>query len=263
MPARPLARLRLFVALVKFRYHITFISVITGALLFAPRVEARLFGELALLYVTFNVLLYGGIYTMNDIADRASDVRHPRKRCRPIAAGAVGVPAATCFAITLICAGVACGASVFETGVVACFVLALAFNLAYSLFGRNRRYLDLLLNSVTHPTRFLMGTLLVGRVPPATHLLVLMLLAIALSCLRRQVEKDSPGWRSRQTIAAYAPSELPRFAFACLMTLLGLIAMLAGEAPGFYAIVGMAVVVAVAGWFESPVRKGLREVWTR
>jgi 4-hydroxybenzoate polyprenyltransferase len=61
--------------LVKPRYHASFVTVAVGALLFAESFDALLVLRLAALYVSFNVLLYGGIYTFNDIADRAADAR--------------------------------------------------------------------------------------------------------------------------------------------------------------------------------------------
>ena len=59
--------------LIRFQYHITFIGVILGAALVARGLPQSLAQSLALLYVSFNVLLYGGIYTMNDILDAESD----------------------------------------------------------------------------------------------------------------------------------------------------------------------------------------------
>ena len=78
-----LTDVRTIVALVKPRYHVSFVTVVVGALLFAELPDRALAGRLVMLYVSFNVLLYGGIYTFNDIADRAADSRHPVKRTRP------------------------------------------------------------------------------------------------------------------------------------------------------------------------------------
>jgi len=253
----------LWLTLIKFRYHVTFVSVLCGALLFAPRIERTLGLKLLLLYICFNVLLYGGIYTFNDIADRTADAQHPRKRRRPVASGEVSVQAAGVFALLLTAAGLALGFVLFDVTVVACFVAVLGFNLFYSLVGRNLRYVDLVFNSITHPTRFLMGALLVERVPPLTHLVALLMLAIALSCLRRDVERDAPGWHARETIARYAPRELPCLAAGSLSALavLGLIA--GRNAPGFYAIVGAtAGLVAGGGWLTQPLRGALRAIWT-
>jgi decaprenyl-phosphate phosphoribosyltransferase len=255
---------RAWIRLIKFRYHVTFITVICGTLLLAPQINDRLLLQLALLYFAFNVLLYGGIYTLNDVADRDADGRHPGKRSRPIASGAVSVRAASVFALCLIAAGLTVAFVAFPPGVLACFLAAVAANACYSLGARNHRYLDIVFNAVTHPNRFLMGALLVDRVPPATHLVTLMLLAVALSCLRREVERDADGWQARTTIAQYGPTELARMSTGCL-ALLAVCGVLYGPAaPGFYVIVGStALVTVVGGWMECPVRAGLRTIWTQ
>ena len=252
-----------WLALIKFRYHVTFVSVICGALLFAPHIDARLALRLLLLYACFNVLLYGGIYTWNDIADRAADARHPRKRRRPIAAGTVSVGGAAIYATTLIVAALILAMLLFSRTVVACFLVILVFNGFYSAYGRNLRYLDVVLNSVTHPTRFLVGTLLVERTPPLTHLAALLLLAVALSCLRRDVERDDPGWEARETLRLYSPRDMPCMAAVSLLMLAALAAACWPEAPGFYSIVVVtAAIAAVGGWIDAPVRWSLRRVWT-
>lgn len=256
--------MRPWIALVKFRYHVTFSSVLCGALLFAPRIDQTLVIRLVLLYLCFNVLLYGGIYTLNDVADRHADARHPGKRFRPVAAGSVSVKAATVFGSALIGAGLIIGILVFPPSVLACFVAALGFNACYSLFARNCCYLDIVFNSITHPNRFLMGALLAGRMPPTSHLVAVMLLALALSCLRRAVERDAEGWQARRTIAAYGAAELETLAAGCLGVLGLVTAIYSGAAPGFYLIVGTtAAVTAIGGWMDSPVRVGLRTIWTR
>jgi len=252
-----------WLALIKFRYHVTFVTVICGALLFAPHIDARLALRLLLVYACFNVLLYGGIYTWNDIADRAADARHPRKRRRPIAAGTVSVGGAAIYATALIVAALTLAMLLFSRTVVACFLVTLVFNGFYSAYGRNLRYLDVVLNSVTHPTRFLVGTLLVERTPPLTHLAALLLLAVALSCLRRDVERNDPGWEARETLRLYSPRDMPCMAAVSLLMLAALAAACWPEAPGFYSIVVVtAAIAAVGGWIDAPVRWSLRRVWT-
>ncbi len=46
-------------------------------------------------------LLSGSVYLLNDIADRKRDINHPEKKNRPIASGALPVPAAAAAAILL------------------------------------------------------------------------------------------------------------------------------------------------------------------
>ena len=84
--------MRDLLALIKPRYHASFVTVAVGALLFAEPPTAALASRLAALYLSFTVLFYGGIYTLNDLADRVEDARHPVKRLRPIASGRLGMP---------------------------------------------------------------------------------------------------------------------------------------------------------------------------
>src|SRR5262245_17052545 len=148
-----------YLALIKFRNHVTFVNVVFGALLFARELDWRLVAELAVLYVSFNLLMYGGIYTLNDLVDVAADRKHPAKRLRPVASGAVSRRAAQWFGVLMIAAGLVIGAA-FPIGVIACYLAVLVVNAVYSLGGRNIRYLDVVLNSVPHAIRFLMGVLL-------------------------------------------------------------------------------------------------------
>ena len=108
-------------ALIKFRYHVTFINAAFGALIFADRLDRDLAWRLLALYVSFNVLLYSGLYTINDLADRESDARHPLKRRRPIPSGRVSVRTAEWWASVCLASGMASAAFVFGTPIVWCY----------------------------------------------------------------------------------------------------------------------------------------------
>jgi 4-hydroxybenzoate polyprenyltransferase len=249
-------------ALVKFRYHVTFINVAFGALIFAARLDGTLAWRLVALYVSFNVLLYSGLYAMNDVADRESDARHPLKRRRPIPSGRISVVEAKRWAGIFVVSGMATGA-LFGPGILSCFAAAVAINVAYSLGGRNVIYLDVVLNALPHVVRFLMGVLLVGRVPPATHLVAFLLVAVALSCLRRLVERDVDGWEARQSLHAWSAERLTRGLFGSLTAFAGLAAWQGASAPGFYAALAGAAIVLTGGAHRAPrVRRALRWIWT-
>ena len=251
-----------FVRLIKFQYHITFLNVLFAALLFAPAFDIRLAWRLAALYVSFNVLLYGGLFTLNDLADCAADARHPRKKLRPIASGSVTRSHAAWYAGLLIAAGLATGAAL-GPHVLLCYVAVTAINLGYSFGGRDVRGADLLLNSLPHVVRFLMGVLVVGRQPPLSHLIALLFMAIALSSLRRDVEKDVDRGHSRPTLLRYTDSQLKTVVAVCLG--LGTWIALKGvaEAPGFYAVLGATMTVLIGGAYLSEAVRGvLRRIWT-
>lgn len=253
-----------YLSLIKFRYHLTFLNVVFGTLIFARDPTPWLVPRLVALYLSFNVLLYGGIYTMNDLADRDADAAHPLKRLRPIAARRVGVRTAARFSVILILSGLVSGLLLFGVPIFACYLVILAINIAYSAGARNTPYLDLAFNSLPHTVRFLMGALLVGRRPPAGHLLAFLFLAIAMSCLRRQIERDMPGWEARRTLNFYTTRELSTLTVVCLAAVLVLAARDRLASAGFFSILlaGAAVLVG-GGHFSTFVRNRLKAVWTR
>ena len=249
--------------LVKFRYHVTFVNVAFGALIFAERLDRDLAWRLVALYVSFNVLLYSGLYTINDLADRESDAKHPLKRRRPIPSGRVSARMAKGWAAAFLLSGMASGAVVFGTSIVSCYLAVVAINLTYSLGGRNIVYLDVLLNALPHVVRFLMGAFLVARRPPATHLVAFLLVAIALSCLRRLIERDVPGWEARQSLNAWSTTSLTRVLTGSLAGLCALAVWRAAAAPGVYAaLVGTSLVLVVGAHRSVFIRRRLRWVWT-
>lgn len=256
-------RLWPFVRLIKLKYHVTFLNVVFGALLFASVVDLNLTARLAALYLSFNVLLYGGLYTLNDLADRAADARHPRKRLRPIAAGDVTPSQAARYAAVLVAAGALTGLA-FGPRILLCYLAITAINIGYSCGGRDVRGADLLLNSLPHVVRFLIGVLLVDRLPPPGHLIALLFMAIALSSVRRDVEKDVDTDGSRATLLRYTTPQLRVIVAICLAG--GAVVARQGMAgaPGFYAVLWATTAVLIGGaYFSRTVRTLLRRIWTR
>lgn len=255
---------RLFagLAFVRFRYHVTFINVVFGALIFADERDGALAVRLAALYLSFNVFLYSGLYAINDLTDRESDAAHPLKRARPIPSGRVSVREARIWALLFLVVGAATGRW-FGPAILACYLAVTVINVAYSGGGRNVVYVDVLLNALPHTVRFLMGAVLVGRRPPFTHLVALLLLAVAFSCLRRRIEMDAPGWEARQSLRAWSLSRLNRVMGGALATLVALTIWKSAEAPGFYAaLVGTAAVLGGGAYTSPLIRRGLTWVWT-
>jgi 4-hydroxybenzoate polyprenyltransferase len=237
--------MRTLLTLVKPRYHASFVTVVLGALLFAEAENLTLAVRLVVLYTSFNLLLYGGIYTFNDIADRVADGRHPVKRRRPIASGRVGVRIAAAIATTLCTVGVAAAALLLPPAILPCYAAILVLNAAYSGGGRGRRVLDIALNAAPHAVRFLMGAVLVGRVPPPGHLAAWFCLAAGIACVRRLVEKEACGEPARPVLRRYSAAGLGLAADAGFAAILALWAADGMASPGFYAIVVPAYLLLV------------------
>lgn len=256
--------MRTVLVLLKPRYHASFLTIAIGALLFAGTPDRTLALRLAVLYVSFNVLLYGGIYTFNDIADRADDARHPAKALRPIASGRIGVATAAAAGAALCAAGVAVAVVFLPPPILACYAAVVALNAAYSGGGRGMPVLDVALNAAPHAVRFLMGTLLVERVPPAGHLAAWFCLAAGISCVRRLVEKEAGGDAARPVLRRYTIGGLS-FAADAGFAGVALCAAIDGMAsPGFYAIVTSGYLLLVVSARRVPAAHvGFERLWLR
>jgi 4-hydroxybenzoate polyprenyltransferase len=115
----------------------------------------------------------------------------------------------------------------------------------YSCGGRNLPYVDILLNSAPHALRFLMGVLIVGRTPPAGHLVAWFCLAAGIACVRRIVELESGGAANRPSLSHYSPRGLSIAADLGVLLLVGLCALDRLRSPGFYAVAISAYMILV------------------
>lgn len=118
-----------------------------NGLLFVPLVFAVQFGSpeadlrAVAAFALFCALSSAG-YLLNDIADRASDRQHPRKRFRPIASGAVPVPLAFATALTLAGGGIL-GSVALDRAFGTLAVVYLAITAAYTVWLKHYVLLDL------------------------------------------------------------------------------------------------------------------------
>ena len=114
-------------------------------------------------------LLSGAVYAFNDIRDAEADRRHPRKRLRPVASGALGERAALAEAAVLATVALtACAALSWPLLAVAAGYLV--NNLAYSLVLKRIAFVDVLLIAAGFLLRVLAGGLAIG-VPVSPWLL--------------------------------------------------------------------------------------------
>jgi decaprenyl-phosphate phosphoribosyltransferase len=245
--------MRIALSLLKPRYHLSYAAVIAAALLFGPPLDSTLAVRLTVLYVSFTLLFYSGIYIFNDIADAQADAAHPRKRERPIPSGHISVRAASIAATGLVAAGLVTATLFLPPAVITTYVVALVLNAAYSGGGRNLPYVDIALNSAPHAIRFLMGVLLVGRTPPLGHLAAWFCLAAGVACVRRLVELEAGGARSRPSLTHYSTRGLSLAADGGILMILGLCVLDGFRSPGFYLVAITAYLLFVLGARRSPV----------
>lgn len=163
-----------------------------NAFVFAPLVFSRHLFDPA--YVEKAVLAFGVfsvvssvVYIINDIADRASDRLHPLKRNRPIASGAVSVPAALVVAFVL--AGVAVAGALWLGPKVA-FVAAiyLGLNLGYSLGLKQVILVDVFIVASGFMLRVLAGAFAIGVQVSPWLVLCTLFVSVFLAVSKRRAE---------------------------------------------------------------------------
>ena len=197
-----------YVRLLKFRYHLSFICVITGALIFSDQSLFTLIKQLLILYISFNVLLYGGLYALNDIADIESDRKHPKKKYRPLPSKSISVLSALTFAFIFMIIGLAVSYFYFGRVMFLMYLLFILVNQVYTHVAKKIPYVEILVNSLTYPMRFFLGVLLVTGKVPYFLLIAVLLIAFGFACVRRIIEKRAPGWEARHVLKYYTEAKL-------------------------------------------------------
>ena len=149
------------------------------------------------------------VYILNDWLDRASDARHPVKRHRPLASGAVSPMAALLLAALLAAAGLA-----FAWGSKTLLVLLgiyVLLNLAYSWRLKQVPVVDVSIIASGFMLRLLAGTLAVGIPPSRWLLLAGLFVALFLGFSKRKAESFHDEAGQRAVLEHYPPALLDMF----------------------------------------------------
>ncbi|MDE2850683.1 MAG: decaprenyl-phosphate phosphoribosyltransferase [Acidobacteriota bacterium] len=150
------------------------------------------------------------VYLFNDLRDREQDRRHPRKRLRPVASGAVGtVPAAATGVVLAVAALTAALTLNRETAIlVGLYLLA---NLLYSLWLKEIVIVDVMVLASGYVIRVLVGATAVGVTVSAWLLLCTVFLSLFLGFSKRRHElvllPDDAG-EQRAVLDHYSPTFL-------------------------------------------------------
>jgi 4-hydroxybenzoate polyprenyltransferase len=160
-------------------------------------------------------MLASGIYLLNDVMDREADRLHPRKRNRPIASGALGVPLALALSALLIVGGLAwawfgiqripvtlvCGAYVVIQG-------------AYSLWLKRLAIVDVLCIASGFLLRLIAGAQSAWVIQSKWILVCTIFVALFFALCKRRHEVTSLGDDAvghRKILADYPPALLDQF----------------------------------------------------
>jgi decaprenyl-phosphate phosphoribosyltransferase len=154
-------------------------------------------------------MLASSTYLVNDVRDRKSDRRHPRKRLRPIAAGELSPRRALRIAALLAAGGLGLSVAVRPAlGAVA--VCYLALTVSYSLVWREVVVADIVMVAAGFLVRAAAGGVATDVRLSKSFLLVTSACALFLVAGKRYAELRARGDRAttRQTLRRYSPRGL-------------------------------------------------------
>jgi 4-hydroxybenzoate polyprenyltransferase len=249
-----------YVKLFRFPYHLSFIGVVLGVLVTARGAAGAYAADVLRLYLSFNVLFYGGLYTINALSDAPLDRLHPGKRERPVASGAIDTRTAATFAALLLTAGLVTELAWFGPKLLPAFLLVGLLNLTYSGGLRNVPIADIALNSATHPPRLWLGVTLAGGTCRWEWLALVFLFAVGIAALRRTIELADAGPASRPVLRRYTPVRLLAIRVAAFAAVLALWYAMRPAMWAPYALTTVAFVVFV---FVAEAASRSREAFTR
>lgn len=211
-------RLRDLLRLMRPRHYIKnfliFVSITFDRNLFNPSVMRQ-----GLLGFAAFCLLASAVYVLNDIRDVEADRLHEVKRNRPVASGAVPIPAAWALSGTLFAVALAIQLAAFGLRGSGLLLAYFAVNLGYSLGLKHVPFLDIVLLVSGFVLRVVYGAAIVGSSTSAWVYLTVFALSFYLGLGKRRNElvKLPPGGGSTRKVLQYYSYEfLDKFMYLCL-----------------------------------------------
>jgi 4-hydroxybenzoate polyprenyltransferase len=157
-------------------------------------------------------LLSSAVYAFNDLMDRREDALHPTKRHRPVASGAISPGLAGAVSVGLAVVGTWLAAALPQSFAVTA-VGYLILNMVYTLWGKHRVILDVILIAIGFVMRALAGAQAI-EVPVSAWLAICTFtLCLFLGFGKRRCELANLGTvekatSHRATLASYTPELL-------------------------------------------------------
>lgn len=184
-------------------------------LLFVPIITAHQWHNVQAMWLATSAfvafgLCASGIYVLNDLLDIASDRRHPRKRTRPIASGAIPCMHGVLMAPLLVLSGLML-ATWLPADFLWALVLYVAATVAYSFYLKRKLLLDVLVLAGLYTLRVIAGALAISVALSFWLLAFSIFLFFSLALVKRCVELSLLAETSNGESAGrgYAVADLP------------------------------------------------------
>ena len=161
-----------------------------NVLIFLPYLAAHGEGSLisaVFAFVAFS-LMASSVYVLNDLVDLRSDRRHPRKRLRPFASGAVPISHGVVLGGTCLLASVLLSLLVLPPLFVAVLFAYFVATLAYSLALKRKLMIDIVTLAGLYTLRIIAGGVASAVILSPWMLAFSMFLFLSLAAVKRQAE---------------------------------------------------------------------------
>ena len=156
-----------------------------------------------LAFVLFSIAA-SSIYILNDIIDINEDKKHPEKKFRPIASGAISIKIAKIYFIVFMLFALVGSyyVSTDLTLVICCYIL---MNTLYSFKFKNYSIVDISMIAIGFVLRIFAGSAIIQTIPSMWIILMTFLLALFLALAKRRddILLSSKGLQVRKNIKDY------------------------------------------------------------
>ena len=132
-------------------------------------------------------LAASGTYLFNDLIDIEKDRAHPEKRHRPLASGALSVPAAWILLVLLLAGGLAMGVSIHLKFAIA-LLFYIVLNISYSLVLKDLIIIDVLAVAIGFVIRAIAGAIALDVIFSNWLVVCTLFLALFLALSKRRHE---------------------------------------------------------------------------
>lgn len=163
-------------------------------------------------FVVFSLFSSTG-YILNDYLDREADAKHPKKKLRPIASGALPIPVAFGLMAACFLGGIGIGLATLPPAFVFIALVYLATTLSYSFWFKHMVLLDVLFLSSGFVWRTIAGAVAIAVHVSPWLFLCTTFLALFFGFNKRRAELLQIGAHSgtRRNLAEYSPDMLEQF----------------------------------------------------
>lgn len=253
-----------FIDLLKFHYQVQFAEVLLGAFLISGTNIFALFPKLIAVFITSHILLYGGLYTINDIKDINEDKADAHKKARPLPSGRISINEAWVFAVLLISSGIGLSYYIFGARIFIVHLAFLVLNLLYTYLFKRIPFVEILGNTFTHPLRFYLGVTLANGTVDKFFLIAYALFVFGFAFGRRLVLYFDGGSKKRVNLNYYTPKRIFIFQLFCFILILCAASIDRNTAAWLYRLLIVVYILATFSLYpQTPIRQLFRYFYLR